>query len=65
MNTFCCVSLWSTANKTHQAGLQPRADHSAEVSSFPLVFSTLNGLVFRRDLPEARVIEVTCWLFPS
>lgn len=56
MKTFCCVLLWSTASKKHIAGLQPKADCSAEVRGFPLVSSTLNGLVFRRGLPEARVI---------
>lgn len=56
MKTFCCVLLWSTASKKHIAGLTPKADCSVEVRGFHLVSSTWNGLVFRRGLPEARVI---------
>uniref|UniRef100_A0A8C3X6H9 Uncharacterized protein n=1 Tax=Catagonus wagneri TaxID=51154 RepID=A0A8C3X6H9_9CETA len=39
--TICCVLLWNTASKKHQAGVKHKADCSAEVSGFLLVSSTL------------------------
>lgn len=58
--TICCVWLWNTASQKHQAGVKHKADCAAEVSSFFLVSSTLNGIVLRRDLPAAGVVQATC-----
>lgn len=49
VKTFCCVLLWNTASKKHHAGARQKTDYSADAGSFFLVFSTLNGIVFKGD----------------
>lgn len=51
----CCILLWNTASKKHEARVNHRTVCSVEASSFLLV-STWNGIIFRRDPPEAGVI---------